>query len=382
VADQDERIVTQHRVWEDWAQADPLWAIMSDPARRGNKWKLDEFFATGVEEIDQLAAELAERGLAYGHGRAMDFGCGVGRLTQALAARFDECDGVDISETMINLAREYNAHGDSCRYHVNREPNLALLPDASFDLVYSSLVLQHNPPEIAQHYIAEFVRLLKPGGIAVFDMPDTPGGTAVRLPEDSHRAALRIASPVPVLTAGAEHTVRIEVTNTSHLDWPSGHIVKAGNHWKDAETGQLLQLDDGRTRLPAGLPAGGRVSVDLTISAPATPGRYLLEVDLVEEGVTWFAGAGSPVLSAEVTVKAAAGPRWSRRGRDNKPEPALANNEPQPYEMNGLSFAVVEATIISSGGVLTQSRLSERAGAEWLTYRYFVTREPATTAPA
>lgn len=49
---------------------------------------------------------------------ALDFGCGVGRLTQALAAHFDEVTGVDISPSMIKLAKKYSRHGDGC----NRPP--------------------------------------------------------------------------------------------------------------------------------------------------------------------------------------------------------------------------------------------------------------------
>jgi 2-polyprenyl-3-methyl-5-hydroxy-6-metoxy-1,4-benzoquinol methylase len=55
------------------------------------------------------------------HGRALDFGCGVGRLTQALATHYDKVDGVDISWEMINLARRHNQHGDRVKYFANRQ---------------------------------------------------------------------------------------------------------------------------------------------------------------------------------------------------------------------------------------------------------------------
>src|SRR5512147_2288602 len=94
--------------WEDAAQRDPLWAILSDPTKRGRQWDLGEFFETGRREISLLLYQLRQLGHPPSAGRALDFGCGVGRLTQALAATFAEVVGVDVSPTMIRLARELN----------------------------------------------------------------------------------------------------------------------------------------------------------------------------------------------------------------------------------------------------------------------------------
>jgi len=160
-ADQD--LAEQHRIWEDWARADPLWAILSDPTRKGGKWELSEFFASGEKDVDNVLEETAQRMLTPEHRRCLDFGCGVGRLSQALARTFDRCDGVDISETMVELARKYNRHGEACQYHVNLESNLALFESNTFDFIFSTIVLQHNPPEIAEHCISEFCRVLSPG---------------------------------------------------------------------------------------------------------------------------------------------------------------------------------------------------------------------------
>ncbi len=177
----EDPLTHQQVVWESWAQADPLWAILSDPARRGRRWDVDEFFATGKPDIDQALAQAGEHGLPAKRSRALDFGCGVGRLTQALAAEFEHVDGVDISQTMVDLARDYNKVGERCDYHVNLASDLALFPDRTMDFVFSTIVLQHVPPEHAATYICEFVRLLAPGGAAVFDMTAAlPHGGAAR----------------------------------------------------------------------------------------------------------------------------------------------------------------------------------------------------------
>src|SRR4051812_43424570 len=104
--------------------------------------------------------------------RALDFGCGLGRVTRALADRFEECVGVDISENMIRHAQELNRNIEGVSFVVNRTSDLSVFADGSFDLVYASIVLQHVPERRAiESYIAEFCRVLCPGGLAVFQLP-------------------------------------------------------------------------------------------------------------------------------------------------------------------------------------------------------------------
>jgi hypothetical protein len=42
------------RNWNEWGRRDPYWAILTRPDRQGNRWDLDEFLTTGIDEIDQL----------------------------------------------------------------------------------------------------------------------------------------------------------------------------------------------------------------------------------------------------------------------------------------------------------------------------------------
>lgn len=162
----------QKRDWEELAREDALWAVLTDPARRGLGWTAEEFLRTGEEEAERVLARGGELGLPAGFGRCLDFGCGAGRVTRALSARFDECVGVDISEAMVAEARRLNADRPNCDFVVNDAPDLRRFADGSFDLVYSTLVLQHLPgrPLIAA-YLAEFVRLLAPGAAAAFQLP-------------------------------------------------------------------------------------------------------------------------------------------------------------------------------------------------------------------
>jgi arabinofuranan 3-O-arabinosyltransferase len=172
------------RAWRTLSEDDPLWAICVAPEARGGGWGDAEFYATGVAEVEATLARAAELGLTASGVRARDFGCGAGRLTRALAARFDLVVGVDIAPGMLDLARRDNPVAARCEFLLNTRPDLALFGDGEFDLVYSSVVLQHLPPGLIRAYLAEFARVLRPGGSLIIQLPTrprlTPRGLAYR----------------------------------------------------------------------------------------------------------------------------------------------------------------------------------------------------------
>ena len=159
------------RHWEKLARTDPLWAVLSDPAKEGNRWETAEFFAVGRREIDTLMASVRTRCPDLRRGRALDFGSGVGRLSQALALHFDRVTGVDIAREMVALADRHNQHGGRVNYVHNTRADLAVFADGSFDFVCSWITLQHIAPEYSRRYLAEFLRVLAPGGVALFQVP-------------------------------------------------------------------------------------------------------------------------------------------------------------------------------------------------------------------
>jgi ubiquinone/menaquinone biosynthesis C-methylase UbiE len=166
------QVERQEQDWNELAQLDPMWAILTSPGKRFGRWDTDEFFATGTAEADAFLSHVAPFERPQERGRALDFGCGLGRMTRALATHFDECIGVDISEDMVRGAQEANANVSGVSFVVNRANDLSRFQDASFDLVYSVIVLQHVPDRDAiESYIREFCRVLRPGGLAVFGLP-------------------------------------------------------------------------------------------------------------------------------------------------------------------------------------------------------------------
>lgn len=157
--------------WETLAQQDPMWAIISDPSKKGRQWDPAAFFQSGEAAINHLFGEIAQLGFSLDRGKALDFGCGLGRLTQGICKRFAKTYGIDISPTMVAEAARYNRCGSACEYVVNDSNDLRRFDDDTFDFVCSSLVLQHIPPEASRIYIEEFVRVLRPGGVLFFQLP-------------------------------------------------------------------------------------------------------------------------------------------------------------------------------------------------------------------
>src|SRR2546430_4480638 len=157
--------------WDELAEADALFVVLAEPGKEGGRWELDDFLLTGEREIAELLERAQRVGRPSARRRALDFGCGVGRLTRALAECFDECVGVDVSAEMVRRASALNADRPNCSFVHNVTPDLSRFEDASFDLVESSKVLQHLPNrQLACAYVEEFLRIAKPDGVVAFQL--------------------------------------------------------------------------------------------------------------------------------------------------------------------------------------------------------------------
>lgn len=312
------RLASVKRHWERLARRDPYWAVLTNLGTGPDAWDLREFFQSGTEEVAGLLRRATQLGLTVPRRRALDFGCGVGRVTQALAVEFEHCDGVDISASMLQVARQHNRHPDRCSYHRNLAPHLAIFPDESFSLVYSTLVLQHMDPRDSTGCIRELMRVLARDGVLVFQLPSHRAAqepavdaerTSVhgRLPLDAHRARLSIEVRDLSALAGELVTLEVVVENRSDYVWPAlpdtwgRYQILLANHWL-TETGVVVQRDDGRCPLPHDLAPNARVELMLGVTAPRFDGRYMLELDLVQEDVAWFSQRGSSTLRIPCTV--------------------------------------------------------------------------------
>jgi ubiquinone/menaquinone biosynthesis C-methylase UbiE len=227
--------ITEH--WRELGAEDPLWAVYVAPGTQHGGWDVDEFFATGREEVDRVMSTLSRT--PSDDGVALDFGGGVGRLSQALARYFGQVVAVDVSAPMIDRARELDPGDRRIRFVLNERTDLSFVEDGSIDLVYSSLVLQHLSRPLAAGYLAEFLRVLRPDGVAVVQVATRPTaslkGWAFRLLPARLTGLLQrrmLHYPAPMrMQAMPTSWVRNAVTAAG------GHIVEAdtdesyGGHW-------------------------------------------------------------------------------------------------------------------------------------------------------
>lgn len=157
--------------WDDLAEIDAAWFNVPSDRLADQKWEMGAFFEGGRVYVKR-ALELLEKHKAnIPKNTALDFGCGLGRVTQALADEFSVAYGVDISTRMIESAIQHNQRGDRCRYIANPASDLKIFDDNSINFIFSNNVLQHNPPDIIRNYLREFTRILTPDGVMLFQIP-------------------------------------------------------------------------------------------------------------------------------------------------------------------------------------------------------------------
>lgn len=118
-----------------------------------------EFYATGEADIDHVVRTLAAlNGGHFAPKTALDFGCGVGRLTFAMAKHVESVVGVDVAEGMLDVARREAAERGVSGIELRND-----LPAGAVDWVNSLIVFQHIPPERGYAIFDRLVQSLGPG---------------------------------------------------------------------------------------------------------------------------------------------------------------------------------------------------------------------------
>lgn len=135
-----------------------------------------------------------------------------------------------------------------------------------------------------------------------------PPRTLGPLPAEAFRAEIRAVDCPTRLRPGEIAMIRIAVKNTSPLAWlvserPAAQFqINLGNHWLDSN-GKGIVNDDGRATLLRDLLPGHETEFSFTINAPKSAGQYILELDVLQENVSWFGPKGSPTLRLPVVVE-------------------------------------------------------------------------------
>lgn len=126
--------------WSEIGAADPFWGVLTNPAYRGqpDAEALERFYLSGKHDIADVMRRI---GLLFGRtrfARALDFGCGVGRLVNAMADHAEEVTGLDVSPGMIAQAKRHVTAANA-QFTLD-------MPDGPFDWINSYIVFQHIPP--------------------------------------------------------------------------------------------------------------------------------------------------------------------------------------------------------------------------------------------
>ena len=160
--------------WRAWGEKDPYFGVITqDRFRRANLTpeRLDEFFRSGQKQIAHVMAMCRKYiNPQFKPQRALDFGCGVGRLLPALAAEAGAVVGLDISQAMLDEARR------NCDRLGLTDVTLALSDDllshveGQFDLVHSVIVLQHIDALRGRSLFSQLVDRVRPGGIGALHL--------------------------------------------------------------------------------------------------------------------------------------------------------------------------------------------------------------------
>ena len=187
--DELQKIFTQiQSSWTSLGLDDPYYSVLT----RGKFWKklmskkrIDEFYESGKQEVDRLFKTLARNSIDHTSlQKCLDFGCGAGRISRWLSEDFETIYAYDVSKNYLEMAKKYLNRQDISNVQFRQLTNIDDLENfPKVDLIYSVIVLQHNPPPIIHRVIVQFMRALNPGGIAFFQLPTYKEGYRFLLEE-------------------------------------------------------------------------------------------------------------------------------------------------------------------------------------------------------
>ena len=156
--------------WERFGRQDPYFGVLSHARFRLAHEpgpQRAEFFASGEQHIEELFSTIQrELDPNFSPKRALDFGCGVGRILIPLARRAHEAVGIDVSRSMLDEAhRNCTDAGISNVDLLLSDDKLSALNAQQFDFIHSFIVLQHIPERRGIKIFRSLLSRLAPGGV-------------------------------------------------------------------------------------------------------------------------------------------------------------------------------------------------------------------------
>ncbi len=305
----------------------------------------DEFFATAADVVRGLETELKRVAKPR---RALEIGCGPGRLIKPMSRHFGEIHGIDVSDEMIRLAALRLRGTSNARVHHTSGTDLALFDSGYFDFVYSYAVFQHIPSrEVVMRYLWEAVRVLRPGGILrcqINGLPKTAKEyttwSGVRIGADevadfaraSHCALLALEGVetqymwTTLRKRGVPRLRSISNTFTGELAVPAAGRFRSASLWiehlpPDSDLNSIEVRVDGRPATPSYLGFTELAQLNVILPPGVRTGMVEVEVFLHGEALcpsSWMRviPAGPPVprlISITDGINLMSGPRIESR---------------------------------------------------------------------
>ena len=159
------------REWEKFGEQNPYFGVLAEQKFQQSSLSIEakqEFFQSGFDEINQVVQNIKEYiDPAFEISRALDFGCGVGRLVIPLAQIADSVTGVDVSDAMLREAQSNcNAQGIKNARLVKSDAHLTSL-EGKYNLIHSYIVFQHIPANRGAIIFSQLLSYLSEGGVGV-----------------------------------------------------------------------------------------------------------------------------------------------------------------------------------------------------------------------
>jgi SAM-dependent methyltransferase len=160
--------------WEAVGESAPHQSVLTYDSYSPDQFAENEtsFFESGKGDRDLILALLRRVGRPVGDfRRCLEYGCGVGRVTAQLAATFPEVVALDISRAHLRLAQAYLARLGRANVSFLQSTQEDLHPGTGYDLWFSRLVLQHNPPPVTLYILDRMFAGLALRGVAIVHVP-------------------------------------------------------------------------------------------------------------------------------------------------------------------------------------------------------------------
>ena len=164
--------------WQHLGETEPHWSVLTHEGYFQENFHMNReaFYASGERDLKMFDAALTRAGVKRdGMCCCLELGCGVGRMTTPLASRFEQVLALDISAAHLRVAQDHLKGWGNVKFrHIETIDQLSDV--GHFDVLFSRIVLQHNPPPVMAHLMRHLLEQLNPGGVAYFQVPTYKAG--------------------------------------------------------------------------------------------------------------------------------------------------------------------------------------------------------------